>query len=224
MIRTFVMNCFFCLFCLLFTKKDQEFTSLFPDPFCTRYFIFSRFLNCNSFSVAINRYLIWFVVHIEFLCRMEICAACLYYSKNTCLRSMNCPSLSCDLQQRLFIISFVSWKEKDRHWWRNSTAAEEVAWSSVSSLIRAGLVREGIQSPKTRSKILMDRQLTTWWWLSWIFSKMEGSLTRTRRVLTRNQKCIMEVSLKVGCLPYAVGKQPSIPMIIRERKRTSRWW
>ena len=31
-----------------------------PDPFCTRYFTFSRFLNCNSFSVAINWYLIWF--------------------------------------------------------------------------------------------------------------------------------------------------------------------
>ena len=30
----------------------------------------------------------------------------------------------------------------------------------------------------------------------------------------------MEVSLKVGCLPYAVGKQPSIPMINRGRKWT----
>ena len=46
---------------LLFTKKDQEFTSLAsPDPFCTRYSIYSRFQNCNFFSVAINRYLIRF--------------------------------------------------------------------------------------------------------------------------------------------------------------------
>ena len=30
----------------------------------------------------------------------------------------------------------------------------------------------------------------------------------------------MEVSLKVGCLPYAVGKQPSIPLINLGRKRT----
>ena len=32
----------------------------------------------------------------------------------------------------------------------------------------------------------------------------------------------MEVSVKVGCLPYAVGKQPSIPWINLERKRMLR--
>ena len=30
----------------------------------------------------------------------------------------------------------------------------------------------------------------------------------------------MEASLKVACLPYAVGKQPFIPMINRGRKWT----
>ena len=32
----------------------------------------------------------------------------------------------------------------------------------------------------------------------------------------------MEVSLEVGCLPYAVGKHPSIPVIICGRKWTLR--
>ena len=36
---------------------------------------------------------------------------------------------------------------------------EEVARSSVSSLIRPGLVRKDIQPPKTRSNIPMDGQL-----------------------------------------------------------------
>ena len=35
---------------------------------------------------------------------------------------------------------------------------------------------------------------------------------------SRNGK--MEVSLQVGCLPYAVGKQPSIPLINLGRKKT----
>ena len=39
---------------------------------------------------------------------------------------------------------------------RNSAAAEEVARSSVSFLIGAGLVWKNIQLPKTRSNILMD--------------------------------------------------------------------
>ena len=29
----------------------------------------------------------------------------------------------------------------------------------------------------------------------------------------------MEMLLKVGCLPYAVGKQPSIPSIVEENGR-----
>ena len=40
---------------------------------------------------------------------------------------------------------------------RNSTAAEKVARSSVSSQIRSGLVMEDIQPPKTHSNIPMDR-------------------------------------------------------------------
>ena len=31
-------------------------------------------------------------------------------------------------------------------------------------------------------------------------------------------------SLKVGCLPYAVGKQPSIPLIDLRRTWTLNWW
>ena len=34
----------------------------------------------------------------------------------------------------------------------------------------------------------------------------------------------MEVSLKVGCLPYATGKQPSISVITIGRKWTLKWW
>ena len=29
----------------------------------------------------------------------------------------------------------------------------------------------------------------------------------------------MEVSLMVGCVPYAVGREPSIPMIVEENER-----
>ena len=64
----------------------------------------------------------------------------------------------------------------------NSNAADEVADSSVSSLIRAGWHQEG--HPSTEN--------------------------------SNNPE--MEVSLEVGCLPYAAGKQPAIPTINRGRK------
>ena len=44
-------------------------------------------------------------------------------------------------------------------WRQNSTAAEEVARSSVSSWIPSWLVRKDIQPLKTRSNIVMNRQL-----------------------------------------------------------------
>ena len=56
-------------------------------------------------------------------------------------------------------------------------------------------VRKCIPPPKTCSNIPMDRQLH-------IVTKL----------------------LKVGCLPYAVGKQPSIPLINLERTWTLNWW
>ena len=42
-----------------------------------------------------------------------------------------------------------------------------------------------------------------------------GSVTMTKREIPR-----IKLSLNVGCLNYAVGKQPSIPMINCGRKRT----
>ena len=58
------------------------------------------------------------------------------------------------------------------------------------------------------------RQLP-YWWLNGI--SRNGSVTMTKRVGPK-------MLLKVDCLPNAVGKQPSIPLIYLGRKWTLNWW
>ena len=92
----------------------------------------------------------------------------------------------------------------------NSTATEEVARSSIFSLIGTGWAGRTSDHQKL---------VPTFSWIDncLMVTKMKVSLWLTK-------KSQMEVSLKVGCLPYAVGKQPSIPMNYRGRKWVLRWW
>ena len=63
-----------------------------------------------------------------------------------------------------------------------------------------------------------DEQLPDvhWTGFSW-----NGSVTMTKQEIS---KWKMEVSLEIGCLPCAVGKQSSMPLINLERKWMLGWW
>ena len=98
-----------------------------------------------------------------------------------------------------------------RRW--NSTATEEVAGfqhlCANPSLPTPG--KTYIRPPKTYSNIPSDTQC--------LMVTKRDFLEVSLRLNEKSQNgSKMEVSLEVGCLPYAVGKQPSTPLINCGRK------
>ena len=100
-------------------------------------------------------------------------------------------------------------------WKQNSTAASEVAGSSASSLTR------GSWPVRTSDH---QKLVPTFRWIDNCLAVTKRDFLKNGSVITIKReipkwKCRIRMA---GCLPYAVGKQPSMPVINRGRERTLR--